>query len=106
MTGYRAVTEMTPEHRVELTRLNNTRWWERSACIGAPFEWFDTPRDAARLSATYWAKQEANAKALCATCPVIDPCRRDAELLADPSIRGGMTRRERDNAAKAAKDAS
>lgn len=102
----RAVTEMTADDRLELQRLNQTRWWEQSACVGAPFEWFDTPRDAARLSATYRAKQEANAKALCATCPVIDPCRRDAELLKDPSIRGGMTRRERDNAARTAKDAS
>lgn len=98
----RAVSEMTPEDRLELTRLNNTRWWERAACIGAPFEWFDTPRDVARLSPKYRAKQEAQAKAVCATCPVIDPCRRDAELLKDPSIRGGMTARERSNARKAA----
>ncbi len=98
--------DLTDEEHAELIRLNNSRWFDRAACLGAPFAWFDTPRDAARLSATYRAKQEANAKALCATCPVIHPCRRDAELLKDPSIRGGMTRRERDNAARAAKDAS
>lgn len=101
MTGP-ATAHLSADAKLELVRLNNTRWFDQAACVGAPFEWFDVPRDAARRSVKVRAEQEAQAKAICARCPVVEPCRRDAEILHDPSIRGGMTRRERDNARKAA----
>ena len=99
----RAVSEMTAEDRLELLRLNNTRWNEQAACLGSPVEWFIIPRDVARLSSKVRERQEAPAKALCAVCPVTVQCRREGELLRDTSsIRGGMTFRERENARKAA----
>lgn len=95
--------DLTADEHAEFIRLNNTRWWEQRACIGAPVEWFIVPRDADRLSSTYRDEQEAPAKALCAVCPVVVPCRRDAELTGDTeAIRGGMTYRERVAARKAA----
>lgn len=75
-------------------RLDQSRWWEQAKCAGAPFHLFDTPRGQAGKTRNALAIQ-AQAAAICATCPVITECRADADLLPDPSFRAGCTAAER-----------
>lgn len=82
-------------------------WRERAACIGrTDIDWFPSapsrhdrrgPGGRVGNDPSYRTKVE-RAKAVCATCPVIDDCR-DAALATsdqkDHGIRGGLTQSER-----------
>lgn len=71
-------------------------WQLRGACRGADSGLFFHPegeRGPAR------AAREAAAKAVCAGCPVVDPCRRHALATREPyGVWGGMSEAERDEA--------
>lgn len=79
--------ELRAKHLVD-----QSRWWEQAACAGAPFDLFDTPRGQ-RTKPTRDKHDEA--RRICASCPVSEACRADADLLPDPSFRAGYTAAER-----------
>lgn len=85
MTNYaKAPGALTKAQRAELDDLNQTRWWERAACLGErPQRFF------------IGGPVPADLKAMCAGCPVLRSCLRDAELLPASGTRGGLTARER-----------
>jgi WhiB family transcriptional regulator, redox-sensing transcriptional regulator len=67
----------------------NTRWWDRAACAGTDTELFFAHPVEAPLMV-------AEAKAICALCPVREPCLAEALETGDVySIRGGLTWPER-----------
>lgn len=68
--------------------LDQSRWWEKASCAGAPFALFDAPVSNGRPSIAERRRYE-QAAAICAGCPVITECRADADLLKDPSFRAG-----------------
>lgn len=74
--------------------LDQSRWWDRSACAGAPFHLFDSSANRG-VPTRQDRERNAAAAAICATCPVIAECRADADLLPDPSFRAGYTAAER-----------
>lgn len=72
---------------------DQSRWWESAACAGAPFELFDSIGHSGMTKAERGRVDQA--RAICAGCPVVAECRTDADLLPDPSVRGGYTAAER-----------
>jgi len=94
MTGVRPPSDETLHAK---HALDQSRWWESAACVGAPFRIFDT--DEGRGS-------KAQARAICAGCPVRSECRQDADLLPDPSFRAGYTAKERSRQNREKRNAS
>ena len=74
-------------------------WQLRGACRGADSSLFFHPegeRGPAR------AARERAAKAVCARCPVVDPCRRHSLATREPyGVWGGMSEAEREEAVPA-----
>lgn len=66
-------------------------WQDDAACVGQT-DLFFAP-EAETIPAR--RARESAAKAICATCPVVDPCRRAADDRDEIGIWGGMTERER-----------
>ncbi len=68
-------------------------WQYDGACVGLESSRFFSP-DAERGNAR--ADRESKAKAICATCPVIDQCRSHALSAQEPfGVWGGLSERER-----------
>lgn len=68
-------------------------WQWEGACMGADSSVFFSPE--AERGAKRHRREEA-AKALCATCPVIDQCREHALRVQEPyGVWGGLTESER-----------
>ncbi|MGJ9413765.1 WhiB family transcriptional regulator [Aeromicrobium sp. CF4.19] len=68
-------------------------WQYEGACMGLDSARFFSP-DAERGTAR--SDREGAAKAICATCPVIDQCRQHALEAREPyGVWGGLTERER-----------
>ena len=64
-------------------------WWAGAACKGHPLDWWFPPQN---------DRQQVGrkAKAICATCPVVDACLQDAlDRNQQDGIFGGMGVRER-----------
>ena len=69
-----------------------TRWWERAACIGYPWQWWFPREDKADRPPSH----DARAIAICNGCPVRQECLDDAIKHRDAhSIAGGLTPRQR-----------
>lgn len=68
-------------------------WQEQGSCRGLPSEIFFHPefeRGSAKV------EREARAKAICASCPVLDMCRNHALAVQEPyGVWGGLTEDER-----------
>jgi WhiB family transcriptional regulator, redox-sensing transcriptional regulator len=88
------------------------RWLAESAYVDAPRSWLDAWRRDAACADTdldYFASdrdEQARCLAVCAACPVVEPCREAARYAPDPhlGVAGGMTgeaRRAEDGAAGA-----
>lgn len=70
-------------------------WQRHGNCRGMDSTFFFHP-DGERGPAR--ARREANAKAVCASCPVLQRCRRHALAVQEPyGVWGGMSESERDN---------
>lgn len=72
-------------------------WEEQAACQDTPIElWFGIERDPGIKKSFRTQEQSAQAKAICASCPVLDECRSWALESRIPfGIVGGLTERER-----------
>ena len=69
-------------------------WQLRAACRGAESHLFFAPNHFERKEEK--ESREARAKQICATCPVIRPCREYALAIREPhGIWGGLTEMER-----------
>jgi hypothetical protein len=86
--------------RVEQSRLTG-RWRDAAECLDPDVD----PERFFPHESTKHAEDIAEAKAVCAVCPVLDACRRDVLTSPYPPAYGvfaGMTRNERAKARKAA----
>lgn len=72
-------------------RFRNQDWMELAVCRGQTQLFFPPPgeRPEARV------RREAKAKALCRTCPVIEPCRQFAREEREHGVWGGENEEER-----------
>ena len=70
-------------------------WWDRATCRGTDWSLW------APLSKWEHQKQihpdrYVAAAAICARCPVVAECRRDADTVPDPAFRAGWSARDRE----------
>lgn len=87
--------------RLPMPLLETYEWQFDGACMGMDSAVFFSP-DAERGAAK--ALREAGAKAVCATCPVIEQCREHALNAREPyGVWGGMTVEERAQALRVAR---
>lgn len=87
-----------------MIRLDPPKWHDDAACKGMSDLFMVTDEESNPLRGGGRRAKIAEAKAICATCPVIDPCREEGMRAGDFGVWGGMSQSELRQAKKEARD--